>query len=329
MGVGPRSVSRNDRSRHLDAVASRQIRLVTAGDAIGVGFSRSGIDKRIRNGRLHPLHVGVYATHPPPYTREQLWLAAVLACGAGALLSDWQAASHLRIVPSSVSPAELPVHVTVPPGNGSRSRPGIVVHRRGPIDPRDARRRESIPITSPELTLVHLAPTVEPIVLAQLLSAAESWRGLSRRRLAELVLERRGRPGVAKLAGLLEQRPALVRSDLELLFLPVIERSGVAMPSFNHPVAVPGRERPLKVDLAWPSIRLVVELDSQRFHGDWQQAELDRERDQLLTLAGWQSHRFVRRRVARDVAGSARRLRALVDTRLSELRGRSVSDLRT
>ena len=41
---------------------------------------------------------------------------------------------------------------------------------------------------------------------------------------------------------------------------------------------------------------MVVEADSQRFHGDWERARADRERDQLLALAGWRCHRFTRDR---------------------------------
>lgn len=316
--MGSRNDRRPRRDRELARIASDQIQLITAADALAVGFTRSGIDKRIGRGRLHPLHPGVYATHPPPHSIEQRSLAAVLACGAGALLSDWPAASHLKVVPSSERPALLPVHVTVPPGNGSRSRRGIVVHRRGPINVRDARVRESIPVTAPELLLVHLAPSVELPVLEQLLVAAESWRRLSRRRLAELVAERAGRPGIWKLEVLLRLRPRRVRSDLELLVLPVIRVSGVPMPLFNHPIEVGSGSR-IEVDLAWPDLRLVVELDSQRFHGDWEQAEIDRERDQVLALIDWRSHRFVRRTLANDVIGSGRRLRALVEARVREL----------
>jgi len=67
----------------------------------------------------------------------------------------------------------------------------------------------------------------------------------------------------------------------------------------------------MEVDVVWPDLRMVVELDSQRFHGDWVAAERDRDRDQRLALAGWRCHRFVRRVVAGDPVGAAERLRLL------------------
>ncbi len=66
-------------------------------------------------------------------------------------------------------------------------------------------------------------------------------------------------------------------------------------PLFNHAIAG------MEVDVVWPELRMVVELDSQRFHGDWQAAARDRDRDQRLALAGWICHRFVRRVVSRTL----------------------------
>jgi very-short-patch-repair endonuclease len=152
-----------------------------------------------------------------------------------------------------------------------------------------------------------------------MLVAAESLGLLKRRRLAELVDERRGRPGIGKLAGLLQLEPAIARSGLEVDVLPLWRIAGVARPLVNYPVRVPGKAKPLTVDFAWPEIRMVVEADSQRFHGDWERAEADREWDQLLALAGWACHRFVRRRIVADPSGSADRLRELTRIRIAEL----------
>ena len=140
-----------------------------------------------------------------------------------------------------------------------------------------------------------------------------AWAGQARPS-PELVAERNGRPGMARLAGLLNLDPIEVRSRPEALLLPICRTAGLPRPRLNHPVDVPTQSRPLIVDLAWPEIRLAIELDSQRFHADWAQAEADRERDQALALAGWECHRFVRRVVVGDpvrVAGRLEKLYAL------------------
>ncbi len=200
------------------------------------------------------------------------------------------------------------IHVRSPARTG-RDRPGIRVHR-GEIDPRDLRIVDGIRCVSADLVLVDLAPTLEEPELEVVLVAAESKGLLKRERLRELVAERRGRPGMPKLERLLALEPAIVRSDLELLMLPVSRIAGLERPLINHPIAVPGRRRPLIVDCAWPELRMVVEADSQRFHGDWERAAIDRERDQLLALAGWRCHRFARDRFA-DRRWLASRLAAL------------------
>ena len=84
---------------------------------------------------------------------------------------------------------------------------------------------------------------------------------------------------------------------------------------------MPGRSRPLTVDCAWPELRMVVEADSQRFHGDWERAAADRERDQLLSLVGWRCHRFVRDRLVMAPEESAERLRGLAAARRTEVEG--------
>lgn len=300
--------------QQISARGRHQLRLLTTRQLLAIGLTQSSIRDRLLSGRVHRLHVGVYATHPPPYTREQRWLAAVLACGPGAALSDLPAAGLQAIADSP----PLPAHVSVT-GSRGRSRQGIVAHRRAPIDPRDLRRFKGVPCTSADLTLVDLAPCHSTQELEMIMVAAASLGLLKRGRLAELVSERRGRPGIHRLERLLALEPALIRSELELLFFPVWQAAGVERPRVNFPIVVPARDRPLTVDFAWPEIRLVVEADSQRFHGDWEQAEIDRERDQLLALTGWVSHRFVRRRINDDPAGSAERLRQLTKVRIAEL----------
>jgi hypothetical protein len=151
------------------------------------------------------------------------------------------------------------------------------------------------------------------------LVAAESKGLLKRRRLAELIAERRGLPGIPKLERILALEPAIVKSGLELVMLPIARAAGVERPLVNHPIAVPGGSRPLIVDCAWPELRMVVEADSQRFHGDWERAAADRERDQLLSLAGWRCHRFVRDRLVLAPEESAERLRDLAAARWTEV----------
>jgi hypothetical protein len=254
----------------------------------------------------------VYSTHPPPYDRRQLLVAAVLACGRGSLISDWPAAEVLEIAPPDM-PHSPAIHVTVP-GSAGRTAPDLVIHRRT-IDPRDVRRKDGIPVTSADLVLIHLAPHLDDIQLEQMLVAADSLKILKRSRLEDLLAVREGRPGTSRLLSLVAETPGTVRSDKELLLIPLYRAAGLPQPKLNHPIPIPGQERPLTVDLAWPDIRLAFELDTQRFHGGWESAEEDRERDQLLALVSWQSQRFHRRQLEERMEEAAARAKQIYDLR--------------
>lgn len=261
------------------------------------------------------MHQNVYALHPPPHSPAQHRLAAAMTYGAGTVISHGASGVHQRFCDREVGTA---IHVCTP-RPAARSRDGIVCHPGVAIDPRDRRVFAGVPCASADLVLIQLAPALDEGELERVMVAADSLGFLKRGRLAELVGERRGRPGMPKLERLLQLEPAYTQSDLELLFLPLWRPAGLERPLVNHPVPVPGCAEPLIVDFVWPRLRMAVEADSQRFHGDWERAEIDRERDQLLALAGTLFHRFVRRRVKSDPTGSAERLRLLARAREHEL----------
>src|SRR6476659_8418822 len=78
------------RSQH-GVIASDQLR--------GIGYSSQAIYHRIRTGRLHPLHRGIYAVGRAHVTDHGRWIAAILACRDGAVLSHSSAAALWRIGP--------------------------------------------------------------------------------------------------------------------------------------------------------------------------------------------------------------------------------------
>ncbi len=71
------------------------------------------------------------------------------------------------------------------------------------------------------------------------------------------------------------------RSEFEALFFDTCKDHGLPLPVMN--ALVHGFE----VDAYWPGTNLIVELDSHEFHLNPKAFEADRERDALLTLAGY------------------------------------------
>src|SRR4051812_19010126 len=90
-------------------IAARQGGVVSREQLLGLGVSPEAIQRRVRAGRLLPLHRGVYAVGHGALGVEGWRWAAVLACGAGTVLSHISAADALEIRPSSSGL----VHVTV------------------------------------------------------------------------------------------------------------------------------------------------------------------------------------------------------------------------
>ncbi len=81
-------------------------------------------------------------------------------------------------------------------------------------------------------------------------------------------------------------------------------------PRANKTVAV-GDLR-FEVDLAWPSRRLVAELDGRAYHGTPSAFESDRRRDQLLAAAGWRVIRATWRQVADEPESLTATIRTLL-----------------
>jgi len=113
--------------------------------------------------------------------------------------------------------------------------------------------------------------------------------------LAPRDLERRldeqpRRWGNKRLAVLLRECRPGIEAESERRLQRLLEQAGVRGWMANHPVAVGGHR--FRVDLAFPSIRLAVEVDGWAYHRSKEQRDADLERDNLLMLAGWRVLRF-------------------------------------
>jgi predicted transcriptional regulator of viral defense system len=288
-----------DVDRLIAHLAERQYGVVGRRQLLDAGIGRGAIAPRLASGRLFRLHAGVYAVGHRAITARGRWLAAVLACGDGAVLSHRTAAALWGIRPSS-SPR---IEVTVPT-EGGRARPGIVIHRsRAPLE---ATVHERIPVTTPARTLLDLAGTLDAAGLARAVEQAEVLRLFDLRAIEAALEMHRGRRGAARLRCALDDaRFELTRSELERRFLRLCERHALPPPLVNALVGG------LEVDFHWPALRLIVEMDSLRFHGTRTAFERDRARDAHLLAAGWRVLRFTHRRLAHEpgwIAGTIERV---------------------
>jgi hypothetical protein len=264
-------------------LAECQHGVVSVAQLRSLGLSASATRMRAASGRLHRVQRGVYAVGAGRLDRDGKRMAAVLACGAWAVLSHRTAADALGILPN----AGGLIDVTVP-GRSGRSRPGLVIHRARRLADDERGAIDGIPCTSPARTLLDLAAVVKGPRLAWAIEGAERTRQFDGRALEAVLARAGGRPAAARLRSALaayrgEAPPT--RREFERLALGLFERAGLPSPRVNKFVDTPAE--PLEVDFCWPERRLIVEADSWEWHGTRARFENDRRRDQLLRRAGW------------------------------------------
>src|SRR3954468_17916889 len=110
--------------RTIVAIAREQHGVIALWQLLSIGLSASAVRKRVAAGRLHRIHQGVYAVGRPDVTIKGRWMAAVLACGEGALLSHRSAATLRALLNARGGRIDVTI-----PRPSSLARRGIRVHR--------------------------------------------------------------------------------------------------------------------------------------------------------------------------------------------------------
>ncbi len=269
------------------ALVERQHGVVARGQLLELGFRPKAIDRRLANGRLHAVRRGVYAVGRSQLTQHGHWMAAVLSCGPGALLSHMSAAAASGIREQG----EGPIEITVPAGAHPR-QPGIVAHRRGVLRPEHVIRRDGIPMTSPIRTLVDIADRLGRDEIEAAVNEADRLGLTDPQSLRSALDGLVGQPGAGRLREVLDRRTfTLTDSKLERRFLPLVRAAGLPAPLTQR------RLNGFKVDFYWPDLGLVVETDGLRYHRTPAQQSKDRRRDQAHTAAGLTPLRFTHAQV--------------------------------
>ncbi|MGH2860110.1 MAG: DUF559 domain-containing protein [Solirubrobacteraceae bacterium] len=220
-------------------------------------------------------------------------MAAALYLRGDGLVSGTAAAQVWALLDTTqaVRPEE-PIDLLVV-GRNAESPPGIKIHRTRALVRQDIRWRNGIPVTSPALTILHLAARMDDLELETVLSAGFR-KNLVRRAQLDDVMERNPKAkAIGVLRSVLEQTEALrdTRSTYERKLLKLLRAAELPLPLTNTWVA--GEF----VDGVWPDLRLVLEFDGWQDHGKRQGFEKDRVRDQHLLIAAHHVLRITARQV--------------------------------
>lgn len=292
----------------LAALAERQHGVVSRRQLLRLGFSGSAIGRLADAHRMHRVHRGVYRTGHQPLSDHGRCMAALLACGASAVLSHGSAAWLWGLLPRC--PLEPAVTTT-----GRRVRRAGLRSHAATLTPMERETIDRIPVTSLPRTLLDLAATDTPWRLRQAIERTERLGRLDLIGIDLVLSLHRHERGTKRLELALDlyRDPAFVRARSERLFLAIVKQAGVRRPAMNTFVA--GHE----IDAYWEEERFAVEIDGWSAHRTRAAFESDPLRQENLKLAGIDSVRITARRLEREPRAVGKRLVKLLARRRHEL----------
>ena len=284
----------------LIGVAHTQRGWFSASQATQAGADRKVIERRVHSGLWVRRHEGVYkpAAYPDSFVGD-LW-AAHLAAGPTSYVSH-EAAAHMHGLAGF---GRQQLVLTVPhPGHARLD--GVTVHQLTDAHLHGLTVIEGLSVTTVPWTFVDAAAVasrarvraaLDDAIAARLTTANEVGKCLA-------TITRRGKPGVVRLARLLDRYakgPVPPRSVLERHLVDGLRAANEPLPRLQHPF--PGRHpMPGCADGCYVEAKLIVETDGRRWHTRIADVARDRARDNEAARAGYQTLRFLHEDVVNDI----------------------------
>jgi predicted transcriptional regulator of viral defense system len=272
-----------------------------------LGLTTSAVRNRVATGKLHRVYRGAYSVGHSRVSWQGRYMAGVLACGAGAVLSHRPAA---RLIGLRRGAGRLDVTV---PGRRVRVK-GIDVHQTRWLDPRDVIEEQRIPCTSVARTIFDLADEDGDERATQRdIDRAEELRIFDLTEIQRVLALGQRRRGARVVATVLAQatQPAITKNELEERMFAICENAGLPRPRVNFPIVLRDGIH-VEADFAWPELKLIVETDGWETHRTRRAFTSDRQRDRKLAVEGWVVHRFTWYEIAYEPEKVAAELAALV-----------------
>ncbi|HET7379598.1 MAG TPA: hypothetical protein VFJ24_06125, partial [Gaiellales bacterium] len=195
---------------------------MTRDQLLALGLGAKAIAYRARIGRLHRVHLGIYAVGRRPVTPTERASAAVLACGPGAVLSHRSAAALWGLLKRW----EAPLEVTT---TKDRRPKGIKVHRTTTLHRDEITRHVGIPVTTPARTILDIAPALNAALIRTVNDALLS-PYLTRETLAAVIRAHTRCPGARLLEPFITTTDGPTRSGFDDDFLRFCRRFGLPIP---------------------------------------------------------------------------------------------------
>ena len=279
---------------NLDRIASEvgdaQHGVLGRAQAISFGLTDRQIDARKSQGRWDQNLRGTYRIGGAAPSWRQELMAAILAGGPGTAVSH-RAALELH----GIMPFAQVVEVVTPRARRFRTEGEVTIHTSMVLPAEDSAVVDGIVVATVERALLDGGAVVSDRKLQYCVDAAVRLGLTNHEQLASLLSARRkkGRRGVGRLERVLEQSSdgSVPESRYERAALAIVRDFGLEEPVLQHVVALPSG-RKVRIDLAWPNWWLGVEIDGHGYHSTRSERAYDAERDNELSLIGWNMLHF-------------------------------------
>jgi very-short-patch-repair endonuclease len=280
-------MTRVDLEGALRLRAEQQHGVVSREKARHAGCTDAFVRRRLRSADWESVTPRVLRLVGTAETFERRCLVAVLDAGHDAVVCG-PAAAQLWALPGFDGEE---IHVTRQRRRARRRTDPVPAHEPMLVPPNHRTTRDAVPVTTVERTLFDLMAAVHERRAERALDNALARKLTTLRALRSIGEElcKRGRPGSALFRRLLSDRGVdfrPVESGLEAAFLELLRGAGVPEP--ERQVDLGGNEWIGRVDFYFRVARLVVEIDSERFHTAALDAAADRRRDEFLRAAGFE-----------------------------------------
>jgi very-short-patch-repair endonuclease len=262
----------------LDDYLRQHDGVITLVQAAHAGLSKDAVFRRVRSGHWRRCGPGVYFVDDRPFTdaariRATVWSYGHTAAASGLAAAWWH---HItRFAPDIVE-------VTVPRDSNGRRHPRSRPRRRD-LARADVTERRGLRVTALPLTVIEAAvrrggsPAIMDSALQRHVELPELWR---------THLRNKGRYGSPAARRLLQAASDGARSEAERLLVKLLRSARITGWWTNHRVGG------YLVDVAFPALKLAIEIDGWAFHSDQPEFQHDRERQNAIALLGWQVLRF-------------------------------------
>ena len=259
--------------------------LISRQQALAEGMTDTQIKRRLAAGIWLRANRGVYRHTVFRETPLSRLLAGCMACNG--LASHRSAAALHDLDGYKLDRVELVV-----PWKRKPAIKGALLHRTTQMHLAKPADRQGIPCTGVARTVLDLATVVSRKQLTRTLDAVLR-DGLLRPSDLYAVLashSRQGRTGCVAFREALDERCADIRVPLSAWSRMVAEllvESGLERPVMEHQICDLTGKFLAQVDLAYPTRRLAIELDSKRWHLNSEAFERDPRRRNALATNGW------------------------------------------